>query len=130
MAHLVFKPSRGELVEDGAVVAGGGGWDFTPVYKNDFAGFGGGVAVDGKTAMSCQMLDHGFRGGGGVRFAIGQAVTQIGLSMPLEKRPARVLGRSYAPFLPSPMAFPNLPFHFFDDFVVVDRHGCGLSPES
>ena len=100
------------------------------IDENDFAGFGDGGAVDGKTAMGYQVLDHGFRGGGGVRFAIGQAVTQIGLSMPLEKRPARILGRSYRPFLPRPMALPNLPFDIFNDFVVVDWHGCGLSVKS
>jgi hypothetical protein len=100
------------------------------IDENNFAGFGGGVVVDGETAMGYQVLDDGFGGSGGIGFAIGQPVTQIGLPMPLEKRPARILGRSDAPFLPSPMAFPNLPFHLVDDFVMVDRHGCGLSPES
>jgi hypothetical protein len=28
------------------------------------------------------------------------------------------------------MAFPNLPFNVFDDFVMVDWHGCGLSVKS
>src|ERR1017187_3903112 len=107
--------------------------DFGPrtcssIDENDFAGFGGGVAVDGETAMGYQVLDHFVRSGGGVGFAIGQAVPQISLPVALKKRSARILGRSYRPFLPCPVAFPNLPLDVFDDFSVVDRHGCGLSP--
>ena len=31
---------------------------------------------------------------------------------------------------PRPMAFPNLPFNIFDNFLVIDRHGCDLYLES
>src|ERR1035441_10272399 len=98
---------------------------FPAIDENDFARFGDGVAVDGETAMGYQVADHGFGCRGGIGFTIGQAVTQIGLAMPLEKRPARILGRPYTPFVPSSATFPNLPFYFFDDFVVVNWHGCG-----
>jgi len=87
---------RGELAEDGAMVAGGGsgGWDFAAVHENDFAGFEDGVAVDGETAMGYQMLDDGFGGGGGIGFAIGQPVAQISLAMPLDLSRCLLSGRT------------------------------------
>jgi hypothetical protein len=100
------------------------------VHKNDLAGFGGGGAVEGKATMSCQVLDHGFGSGRGIGFTIGQTVIQIELPMPLEELPARILDRSYRPFLPSPMAFPNLPLDIFNDLVMVDWQGYGLYSES
>ena len=84
----------GALVEDGALVTrGDGGWGFALVHKNNFAGFGNGVAVEGKTAMGYQVLHDvlGFRSppslradGGGIGFAIGQAVTQVSLAVALD----------------------------------------------
>jgi hypothetical protein len=131
MSRRLFNPSCGELAEDGAVVAGGGsgGWDFTAIDENDFAGLGSGVAVDGKAAMSDKVLDDRF-GGGGVCFAIGQSVTQVGLPMPLEERPARIFRRPYAPFVPRSTRSPYLSFDVFNNFVMVDWHGCCLSLES
>jgi hypothetical protein len=74
----------GESAEDGTVAAGGGGgrWAFTAVDENDLAGFGDGVAVNGKTAMDYQMVDDGFGCSGGVRFALGQPVAQMSRAMP------------------------------------------------
>jgi hypothetical protein len=66
---------------------------------------------------------------GRISFAIHQPVTQISLPMPVEEMPTGILGRSYRPFVSSPIVFPNLSFNLFDDFMTVDWYGCGLSPE-
>ena len=114
--------------------------------ENDFAGLGDGVwrlcsadlevgiggegrtafglLVELKAAVIDQVLHHGLGGGGGIGFAIGQPVAQIGLAMALEERPARIFGRPHAPFFPHPTAFPNVSFHVFNNFSMVDRHGC------
>ena len=77
--------------------------------------------------MGYQVLDHFFGCRGGIGFAIGQPVTQISLAVALKERSAGILGRPYRPFLPSPMAFPNLPFDVVNNFLMIDRHGCCLS---
>ena len=77
--------------------------------------------------MSYHVLDDGFGCRGSVRFAIGQAVTQIGLTMPLEERPARILGRANAPLVKLTAISANLLFDIFDNFLVIDWHDWGLS---
>jgi hypothetical protein len=77
-----------------------------------------------------QVVDDGLSKGRSIGFSIRQPVTQVSLAVPLEERPASILGRPHAPILPRPTAFPYLPFHFLNDFVVVDGHGCSLSLES
>jgi hypothetical protein len=104
--------------------------EFTTVNENDLAGFGDGVAINFKTAVSKHVGDYDPDGGGGIGFAIGYPVIQIGLSVLLEERPARILGRSYVPHPPSSSGFPNLPLDAFNNLVVVDRHDCSLSLES
>jgi len=82
------------------------------IDENDFAGFGGGAAVDGKTTMAHQVLDTASAARGGISFAIGQAVTQISLPMPLKKTAPRVLGRANAPFVKLTAMSANLPFRY------------------
>jgi hypothetical protein len=50
--------------------------------------------------------------------------------MPLEERPAIILGRANAPFVKLTAMSANLRFDFFNNFLMIDWHDCGLSVKS
>ena len=69
------------------------GGDGLVVNENDLSGVGDCVGIECQAAIIRQVVHHELCSVGGKRFAIGQAIAQICLSMTLEERSARILRR-------------------------------------
>jgi len=82
----------------------------------------GGILVEFQAQIVDQVGHHGLGGAGGIGFAIGQPIAQVGRQMPLEERSARVFGRPHAPLAEIAAEFPHVRFDLVHDVVFVDAH--------